>query len=748
MIVLIIGSILTIKPVYALGTPQIVSINPGSPAPVGTTVSIRAVVAWDSDFRSMRICFRDTSWCQEEGTPDITKSFNTSSLSPGIYQILVQVSKQNEGWDTATYVSTGYELTSPPPPPQPSKGPNPNFEFDPSGGQTSGNNVNIHVWTSQVPGATTVNVSCGGVTKTETSESDFNSTWVNTASCSGEASVTVCSRAQDDPNWTNSTCARKSYTFSAPVNSLPLPKADFWADSTSIATGQCTNLNWQTNGADSVDIDGTNVGPNGSGKVCPTVTTKYTLTAHNSAGNTFKNVKVVVSTNPAPALSDPSSHFNQGDIIDINGRIYVIVVDGNGTRFKRWVPNPDSLDDLGISRSMVNNKGFSAEELSLIPNGKDIPDTSVNPSGFQEFKQEYFPNLLPIAHGQQSQNLQDGTVQPIPNGPQGLGSDGCPLAPPILVVGNEAVVADIDLNLRPKPNIKREPILLMPAHTRIKVISGPKCKDEVRWFEVEYHNGSRVWTGWAAEVGTGGEYHMYPVTAQPAAAPTQTPTQVQQTNPTQAPIQPQAQVAPEQGQNLAEDPILQELAQSPTPEPTGWDKVVDAFTRLLGGSDVQASGCEPSCVNEMRKGSYRPDLNDWIAGTGSTTPDLILRTAQNLKPYVPKNQTQKMLVKVREANELPQVGDLVIWPSSILKNGTGHIGYVISVDSGYVVIHDSNWNLDCKPRDVRIPIKEYLKFISSPYSADDSNTETQPKVDKCSNPTGWDVLKCMLPWNK
>jgi hypothetical protein len=87
-----------------------------------------------------------------------------------------------------------------------------------------------------------------------------------------------------------------------------------------------------------------------------------------------------------------SHTIRTGDIIDIGGNIYVINVDGQ----RCHVPNPDSLDALGITRSRINNKGHSYSDLELIPLGPDIPDVNRDPTGFQAFKMQYFPNLKPI----------------------------------------------------------------------------------------------------------------------------------------------------------------------------------------------------------------------------------------------------------------------------------------------------------------------------------------------------------------
>lgn len=90
--------------------------------------------------------------------------------------------------------------------------------------------------------------------------------------------------------------------------------------------------------------------------------------------------------------------FKQSDVIDIKGNVYVITmaiepIDGVDSIEKRPVSNPDSLDGLGISRDMINNKGRSDAELEDIPKGLDIPDVNRDFMGFIAFKDKYFPTL-------------------------------------------------------------------------------------------------------------------------------------------------------------------------------------------------------------------------------------------------------------------------------------------------------------------------------------------------------------------
>jgi hypothetical protein len=98
-------------------------------------------------------------------------------------------------------------------------------------------------------------------------------------------------------------------------------------------------------------------------------------------------VSAVASTD----VPDYSSYFSTGDVIEIGYNIFVMT-DGQ----RRLVPNPDTLDALGIPRSWINNKGLSDLQLQTISRGPDIPDVNRDRAGFDAFKARYFPNTTPI----------------------------------------------------------------------------------------------------------------------------------------------------------------------------------------------------------------------------------------------------------------------------------------------------------------------------------------------------------------
>ncbi len=97
---------------------------------------------------------------------------------------------------------------------------------------------------------------------------------------------------------------KASETQTVEVVPFPLPTVvSFTADPLMIERGDATVLSWQTEGADSVMIEGIgSVGTSGTATVSPTETTTYILTARNASGEVTKTVSVRVVSPGAPRI--------------------------------------------------------------------------------------------------------------------------------------------------------------------------------------------------------------------------------------------------------------------------------------------------------------------------------------------------------------------------------------------------------------------------------------------------------------
>ncbi len=81
------------------------------------------------------------------------------------------------------------------------------------------------------------------------------------------------------------------------------PAVSIAAGPTSIESGACAALTWATANATDASIDSGigNVPASGSRQVCPTSTTRYTLTANGPGGSRSDSTTLTVSGKPAPA---------------------------------------------------------------------------------------------------------------------------------------------------------------------------------------------------------------------------------------------------------------------------------------------------------------------------------------------------------------------------------------------------------------------------------------------------------------
>ncbi len=113
----------------------------------------------------------------------------------------------------------------------------------------------------------------------------------------------------------------------APTPSAPPPTVSLSAASTSIDQGACTNLTWSTTNASSVTIEPGigSVGADGSRQVCPTNTTRYTISASGAGGFRSDSATVDVTAKPTPTdkltihvnFDTNKSDIRQSDLADL-----------------------------------------------------------------------------------------------------------------------------------------------------------------------------------------------------------------------------------------------------------------------------------------------------------------------------------------------------------------------------------------------------------------------------------------------
>lgn len=646
----------------ALGTPQIIVIDPPSPSPVGTSVRVRAKVNWDSDFSCMRMRFGSGGW-EESCEIEYERNFSTGHLAAGWYPVRVEVKSVNDpNWSNPTSTEANYQLTAGSAPPTATPAPVTPYGpvvsqviFSPDSA-TVGQIVGIHIKVESTnPGAIRIYVPCGGVAHFEHTVPEYDTTW-NTGGCgSGWQNVRVCARHVNDPNWQYAYCVDKSIFLNQAATSAP--SADFWADTGTISQGQCTWIHWKTTNASAVDIDGSYVAASGDMQVCPTVTKHYSLKAVGAGGEATRSLSIVVSA--VATQPSVSGSFKTGDVIQIGYDVFVIV---GGER--RLVPNPETLDALGIPRSWINNKGFSVSQLNTILKGRDIPDVNRDPSGFRAFKNTYFPNTKPIVPSTAT-----------PRG--GTSGTECPGAKtPRMVAGGRGRVTYGE----GRTGIRVEPqgVILerLAEGTEFDVVSGPVCTEglegHLNWWFVRLDDGR---TGWVPEGYAHTNYWIEP-RIRSLVQPTRVPTKV----PTSAP-QPTAKTG-----GGADEWI-------PGREQLTCQQVADAAK----SSGIEVKAAEPvfTWCTQYVFAERKEDMSCWAQAYGDAgTWDELARTQKAIDCGITINPT----IRGQPANPKDiRVDDIVVWESNCggIKP-PGHVALVTVPSIQNLGVNEANRNGDGK----------------------------------------------------
>lgn len=605
VLVLIAGLISTTRSVSALGTPQIVSVNPPSGSPVGSTVCIRAEVAGDSDFRSMRIKFGNEGW-NESAEINFERCFGTGHLGTGWYKIRVEVAKVNEDWGSATWTEADYQLTqttsapaNPPPPSSPSVSCNVDYFDAWPNPITIGESVNITGTGSCNTGVRAVKVKVDDVDLYEIGNPQLDTRWNTSGASAGPHQLKLMVAGQGDNNW-------------------------------------------------------------------------------NSAASQVITVQLVAPNQPPPPSSSP---FKTSDIIDINGNIFVITVSGGAVE-KHHVPNPDTLDALGIPRGWVNNRGFSNSELKAIHKGSDIPDVNRDYQGFINFKNKYFPNTTPIVPSVPNEPEAQSETSQQPQGqlPQGVFD---PKAPGVcsgwitrLWIGSEARITNKggDLKLRTGPSLSASTITKMPAGYKFVVIGGPKCVDGYTWWNIQGSMG----TGWSAEVADL-YWWMAPMRDYVPPEPTPVPTKKPQIVPTEQVVSPEVGDPSVSKQSQEVDSLRMCISE--------YIKEKDLVEKILDMLSEDAYASRGPFTNEKECVTYvstlRKDSLDWLEYEAHAYKwdDMAKKNGGEYGVYVDNN---------------PRPGDIVVWEKSCEGKNKyyGHVAYVTDVSNGNsgITVNERNKN--------------------------------------------------------
>ena len=160
----------------------------------------------------------------------------------------------------------------------------------------------------------------------------------------------------------------------------------FWADQNQIEQGNCTDLNWNVQHADSVLLDGKAVYAGGSQQVCPSQSTTYTLAASSKAGQKQESLNISVSS-PPPADQDPPVITNISHTPDKIWNFYTCGADSFSVSAS--VSDASSLSDVSIRfRVVKGGESGSWVECSLSGSGGNYQIT-IGPNDLKQSMAKY-----------------------------------------------------------------------------------------------------------------------------------------------------------------------------------------------------------------------------------------------------------------------------------------------------------------------------------------------------------------------
>lgn len=126
------------------------------------------------------------------------------------------------------------------------------------------------------------------------------------------------------------------------------PTATITADPTTIDQGQSVVLNWRTQNADTVTIDGIGqVNANGTQTVTPSTSTNFHLTAKGEGGTADANVRVTVRVPEAPTV--PNNEADMGSDAVFHQNVKDVFFD-----YDSYDLRPDAQSSISQAASYLN----------------------------------------------------------------------------------------------------------------------------------------------------------------------------------------------------------------------------------------------------------------------------------------------------------------------------------------------------------------------------------------------------------
>lgn len=150
-------------------------------------------------------------------------------------------------------------------------------------------------------------------------------------------------------------CKKKETAPPPPPPPAKAPTATLSADPTSIQRGQSSTLQWSTENATDVTLDGNKVDPSGSQTVSPTQTTTYHLVAKGTGGTQEATAQVTVATptpTPTPAPTPPPVSDEQ---------LFAQMVKDVYFDYDKADLRPDAQQQLAQAAQLIKQKGWKVQ---------------------------------------------------------------------------------------------------------------------------------------------------------------------------------------------------------------------------------------------------------------------------------------------------------------------------------------------------------------------------------------------------
>ncbi|MBI9046648.1 MAG: hypothetical protein JEZ06_19310 [Anaerolineaceae bacterium] len=153
---------------------------------------------------------------------------------------------------------------------------------------------------------------------------------------------------------------------STPTNVIPA-EVNFWADASSITSGECTTLHWTTQNANIVTLDGSEVGLSDNRQVCPTASTTYNLRVLANSGTLDRQIIISV-TAPGDTTPPPVPQ----PMVPADG----LVIGCTSSQTLAWLPvtDPSGLDGYTLRLE----KDLGSGTWQLMQEWTSLADKQVN----------------------------------------------------------------------------------------------------------------------------------------------------------------------------------------------------------------------------------------------------------------------------------------------------------------------------------------------------------------------------------